>query len=270
MPPDAHSPPPAPPTLAATLRDCLRHYHNRTYVRWRLTEARRLARFRDRHRGEDVFVIGNGPSLNRTDLTRLAGRHTFGLNKIYLLFDRIDLRPSYYVAVNDLVIAQSSDRIRALGIPAFLSYRRAPRLIGRRDHLHYLYTRGPHLFHTDLTRWISEGHTVTFVALQIAYYMGFRRVFLVGVDHRYTVDAGRPNEVRRWRGDDCNHFDRRYFKNADWNLPDLAGSELSYRMARLAFERAGRRIYDATVDGCLTVFPRIDYERALAMTRPRA
>ena len=46
----------------------------------------RLAALRDRHRGERCFILGNGPSLKRTDLSKLRNETTFGLNRIYLAF----------------------------------------------------------------------------------------------------------------------------------------------------------------------------------------
>ena len=61
-------------------------------------------------------------------------------------------------------------------------------------------------------------------------------------------------------GDDPNHVDARYFgKGFRWQLPDLASSETGYRMARQAYESAGREILDATVGGKLQIFPKVEY-----------
>ncbi len=37
------------------------------------------------HHGQRCFIIGNGPSLQRTDLTKLKDEFTFGMNRIYLV-----------------------------------------------------------------------------------------------------------------------------------------------------------------------------------------
>jgi hypothetical protein len=88
-------------------------------------------------------------------------------------------------------------------------------------------------------------------------------VILIGVDHRF-VDTGKPHEEIESSGDDANHFDKTYFgKGYRWHLPDLAGSERSYAMARDAFASNGRQIIDATVDGALSVFPKMSLEDAL-------
>ncbi|MEM1218328.1 MAG: hypothetical protein AAGH79_05430, partial [Bacteroidota bacterium] len=74
------------------------------YFNWRRKEAPRLATFKDKHVGQDCFIIGNGPSLNKMDLSPLADYHTFGLNKIYLMEEKVDLNLSYLVSTNALVI----------------------------------------------------------------------------------------------------------------------------------------------------------------------
>jgi hypothetical protein len=104
---------------------------------------------------------------------------------------------------------------------------------------------------------VYEGHTVTFVSMQLAFFMGFRTVLLVGVDHRYIYE-GPPNERHVMKGDDPNHFSPDYFKGMEWHNPDLERSEAAYRMAREAFEKNGGRILNLTEGSALEVFDRCD------------
>jgi hypothetical protein len=104
--------------------------------------------------------------------------------------------------------------------------------------------------------------------MQIAYYMGFDNIFLIGVDHSFVV-GGDPNEVQILSGSDPNHFDSSYFSNQKWNLPDLEGSEESYQMAASSFVEANKSIYDATIDGKLNVFPKISFDQALSMCKKK-
>jgi hypothetical protein len=53
---------------------------------WRRESIRRLAALKDVHKGRRAFIIGNGPSLRQTDLSKLKNEFTFGMNRIYLLF----------------------------------------------------------------------------------------------------------------------------------------------------------------------------------------
>jgi hypothetical protein len=124
--------------------------------------------------------------------------------------------------------------------------------------LHTTYT-GPK-FATDARDRLWEGATVTYVAMQLAYFMGFETVILIGVDHSFS-SKGKPNTTVVSQGDDPNHFDAEYFgKGFRWQLPDLDTSEQAYLRAREAFQDDRRQVLDATVGGNLTVFPKISYE----------
>jgi hypothetical protein len=228
--------------------------------------CRRLEAYRDSHRGERCFIAGNGPSLRQTDLSQLKGEFTFGLNRIYLMFPELGFTTSCLVVVNELVIGQSAAEMMALTLPKFITWRARrytppwPRFRQDPD-LMYLDTdfTGPENFSGEITRRLFEGFTVTYAAMQLAFYMGFQEVILVGVDHNY-VTQGTPNQAVISPGDDPNHFAPNYFgKGFKWQLPDLEGSERSYRMARQAYADAGRRLVDATVGGKLTIFPKVDY-----------
>lgn len=52
---------------------------------------------RNQYDGERVFLIGNGPSLNETPLSKLSDEYTFAVNKINKLYDETDWRPSFYL-----------------------------------------------------------------------------------------------------------------------------------------------------------------------------
>jgi hypothetical protein len=236
------------------------YYHalqTRTDSRYR-TGQRRMAVLKDKHRGERCFIIGNGPSLQKTDLSRLRNESTFGLNRIYLLFERLGFSTTYFVSINRFVIEQCAREIERLPCPKFISWS-ARDLIEFTDDMMFLRRRTHAEFSTDITRGIWEGTTVTFTAMQIAYYLGFETVVLVGVDHSF-VTKGEPHKLVVSQGNDPNHFDAGYFgKGFRWQLPDLETSEMAYKIARRQFESGGRKIVDATIGGKLQVFPKVDY-----------
>jgi hypothetical protein len=230
-----------------------------TFHPWRRESVRRLAAYKDKHQGERCFIIGNGPSLKDTDVSKLKGETTFGMNRVYLAFDEWGFETSYYVAINDLVIEQCAEDILNLEIPRFLSWHSRWAIQAKEDvlFLHTTYT-GPK-FARDVRRRVWEGATVTYVAMQLAFFMGFKQTVLIGVDHSFQ-SGGEPNTTVVSQGDDVDHFDAAYFgKGFRWQLPDLETSERAYQMARAAYEGEGREILDATIGGKLTVFPKADY-----------
>lgn len=219
----------------------------------------RFKKFKNRHRGQRCFIIGNGPSLNKTDLTLLKNEYTIGLNRIYLLFKELGFPTTYFVSVNKLFIEQCAREIEALPMPKFISWYARKYIRFTSD---ILYVRDPWegaLFSEDPSLKIWEGATVTYVAMQIAYYLGFTQVILIGVDHNFTT-KGKPHKTIVSEGPDPNHFSPEYFnKGFRWQLPDLETSEHAFRLAKKYFEEDGREIFDATVDGNLTVFPKVNY-----------
>jgi hypothetical protein len=228
-------------------------------LRWNQSRQA-LLNLRDSHRGQRCFIIGNGPSLCQTDLSLLKGEVTFGLNRIYLLFPELGFKTTCLVSVNDLVLEQSAEEIKALEMPKFITWR-ARRWLSKDPRTVFVDTdyTGSENFSTDVSSRVFEGFTVTYVALQVAFHMGFDEAILVGVDHNF-VTQGPANAAIVSQGDDPNHFAPNYFgKGFKWQLPDLEGSERAYKMAKVAYETAGRRILDATVDGKLSVFPKVNY-----------
>lgn len=227
---------------------------------WRRETNRKLAILKDSHKGERCFVIGNGPSLRKTNLSKLTNDFTIGMNRIFLAADELGFCPNILVCVNDLVVEQSVKEFENLQIPRFFAWR-ARKWITMDDYTHFLYTSytSPR-FAKDVRRRVWEGATVTNVCLQLAYHMGFSEVILIGVDHSFAT-KGTPNTTIQSQGDDPNHFSAAYFgKGFRWQLPDLETSEIAYRMAGRAYEADGRRILDATIGGKLDIFEKVDYD----------
>jgi len=230
---------------------------------WRRESIRRLAALKNTYKGQRAFIIGNGPSLNQTDLSKLKDEYTFGLNRIYLMFPQLGFSTTWLVSINDLVIEQCAGEMSALKMPRFFawhSHQHFPPSLQPSELPTFLYTTytGPR-FAQDVRGRVWEGATVTNVALQLAFHMGFQKVILIGVDHNFA-SKGEANKTVVSTGDDPNHFSGAYFgRGFRWQLPDLDTSEIGYAMARDGYQKAGREVVDATVGGKLTIFPKTDY-----------
>ena len=194
------------------------------------------------------------------DLGFLRKETTLATNKIYLGLKKFRFYPNYYVAINRRVICQSAHEISRLNCPKFIPTHSA-QYINPSPLNYYIDTENPQVrFSTDITKHnINEGFTVTSVCLQIAYHLGFEEVIVIGMDHRYQ-HSGTPNQQLVMETQDPNHFDPNYFAPGEhWDAPDLTQSEVSYQAARAAFEAAGRKVIDATVNGACKVFEKADY-----------
>ncbi len=236
-------------------------------LRWDLNpyswaSRRRIRGWKNRFWEQKAIILCNGPSLNKVDFNALekSGIFSIGLNKINLIFDRTKFRPSAIVAVNPHVIEQNALYFNRTDIPLFLD------LIGRRSvtfrrNVHFMHGIGSlRRFARDCSISIVEGYTVTFVAMELAFHMGFNRVALVGCDHSF-IQRGPANKTVVSGNSDPDHFDPQYFaKGVKWQLPDLMVSELQYDTARETYEQFGREIVNCTVGGKLEIFRRMPLE----------
>ena len=279
-------------TMRKTARRLRKRYRRMRYhlspAPW--SNAGRLERLRGFYRGQRCFVMGNGPSLNDTPLNLLEGEYVWGFNRCHLLFDRIAWRPAFYTSVDDRVVPDTAPEINRLvgDLPDTLFF--FPKAFG----LHGLIkpahnvlwfeqrmmdpSRGARgYFSLDPTDFLRTPNTVTITALQLAVYMGFDPIYLIGCDTSYTVpddviaegagrDPGTGEKIEGYnltslRDNDPNHFDPTYFgKGAKWHAPNVNGMLYGYRCAKEICDVEGVRVFNATVGGQLEIFPRVRFE----------
>ncbi len=245
------------------------------------SSSKSLRRFHNIHKGEKCFIIGNGPSLNQIDLTLLGDSYTFGVNGIFYKTVESGFRPYYYV-VEDVHVMNDNkktivDYAPRDGGAKFVPARHRFSFIGSNEHTYFLnMNRGyydKHSSHFEFPRFSADisgrvycGQSVTIINLQLAYYMGFSVVYLLGMDFSYQIPstAVRSSNVILSQDEDPNHFHPEYFgKGKRWHDPKLGNVAKSYRLCRLMYELDGRAIINATPGGKLDIFPRLSYSDAL-------
>ena len=223
-----------------------------------------LLQYKDKYKGQRCFVIGNGPSLRIEDLEVLHDNNEicFAANNVYKVYDRTKWRANYIGMVDYRVIEGNRNNIDSIEGIVFLSDEHE-RWIGTRfknvQYYHRMdeeyYPNYPRIIN-DLTIGAVKGYTVTFdIGIQFAIYMGFKEIYLIGVDHSF-----RGNE-----DDESNHFIKDYFDENDKkyikdNLLDITRMTKSYQAAENYSRKHGIRIYNATRGGNLEVFERVDFD----------
>lgn len=215
-------------------------------------------------RGERCFIIGNGPSLKAADLDRLIGEDCFAANRLFKIYPSTVWRPTYYTIVDWHGIGQ--DTSASLGADIlFLGdyYWRKYKPHG--DNIIVFY--GNRLLNTklesfrfseDIARQIYLGATVTFVNLQIACYMGYDEIYLLGVDHNYAYVIDASGKVVRNEETAKSHFFKD--KQSETVYADVEGMTNAYLTASKYAGSHGIKIYNATRGGKLEVFKRVDFD----------
>lgn len=234
----------------------------------------KLRALRERFKGSKrCFLIGNGPSINQTDLSMLKNEVTFAVNGFFLKAVDLDWKPTFYVVEDHLV---AEDRAKWINdfkgpiklFPSYLGY-----MFDKSDDTIFYNHRPrksyPHGFDFSLEadKITYTGCTVTFSMMQLATYLGFEEIYLIGVDASYEIpkDAQEGKDysvgVLDMKSDDPNHFDPDYFgKGFRWHDPQVEKMVEAYAEARKVLEEQTiQRIYNAGIGGKLEVFDRVPF-----------
>ena len=207
-----------------------------------------LVKFKNIHKGP-CLVIGNGPSLKLEDIEKFSCP-TFGSNQIY----RLPYTPDYYSIVDKEMLDACLPLPDDFKPVMFL---RAEACVKGNNPIYPIVAGG---FSKNIDNFVVMGGTVTYVLLQIAYYMGFETVYLLGVDHRYPKSGQyRPGSAFIAGKDDPDHFSpadgKPYFRNGKkYNAPELDRLVQYYQWAKEFYESEGRRIINMTPNSALDVF----------------
>lgn len=229
--------------------------------KWRL--------LKDKYKGERLFVIGNGPSLNKTPLYLLKDEYTMCFNRFNLMYERLGWKPDFYVVIDDLVVKDTYAEINKEILPTvkyaffpdihpsnvdFTSY------IDHKENVHWFIADKP-AFQADLPN-CGHNKTVVNAGLQIAAWLGFTDIYLIGVDMTFDNQKIKKLNSRNWvaEEDDNNHFDPRYFsKGRKYHNPTVHEMIEKFEDGKAFFDKMGVRVYNAGIGGKLEVFPRVDF-----------
>jgi hypothetical protein len=227
--------------------------------------------------GKRIFILGNGPSLNDTQLYLLKDEYTMCFNRVNLMMERLNWLPNFYVMTDDLLVKDFAKEVVADILPK-VDYAFFPDLhpsnvnfkkrIGEHPNVYYLKTDIPE-FRADLPN-CGINKTVTNAGLQIAAYLGFTEIYLIGVDMSFSDQKVDKANSRVWTAkndDDPNHFDPRYFgEGRKYHNPTVHEMFEQFDIAKKFFDNLNVKVYNAGVGGKLEVFPRVDYKSLFNFT----
>lgn len=206
------------------------------------------------------------------DLDRVSAYHGFGVNKIYLAFPHTIWRPTYYVIADKRIAEEVRDDVYRIECQRFVEKWAYGPLKGKgrwnvlRDLVHGEVRTNS--FSRDLLNGAGGGATVLYACLQIAYYMGYTKVVLLGVDFSYgnlmpTGEISKSGELL------VTAQSGAYFTK-DYSAPGRVLSAPRYDEQRAAFKNAyeaytkdGRILVNASRRTELDVIPRRNLEDVL-------
>lgn len=247
------------------------------YQKWALehfektAHYKKLRQFKNIHIGETCFIVGNGPSLCADDLEILCKKNipTFGFNRIYLMFECTDWRPTYYMSQDEKMLGNCKDIVNKLD----LKFKFVPLVhkyyydINIEDAFYFRMIQSNTdipIFSQDISLGFGASNTVAYSAAQLAAYMGFKRIYLIGVDHRFSTYQNDKGEIIN---DETvrDYFSNEYFKDkAQLYIPNLDASTRAFLAMKKYCDAHKIEVYNATRGGQLEVFKRVDLDEVLS------
>lgn len=243
----------------------------RTHNMFRNANDRQLALYKNKHLGERCFLIGNGPSLTTEDLDRIANETSIACNMIYKIFDSTSWRPDYHCVTETRYAEKNAKEFTENIQKPFFTTRSCWKKMGCTPKATVYVDdlcKKEYSVHGNLLDYYTPGGSVMVFMLELAMYMGFQEIYLLGVDNTNSLRSG-GHFTKGYENEDIIQANvarvKRILRAKDLT-PEQTG-DYQVRQARQAYQRIaeyagahGIKIFNATRNGALEVFPRVVLE----------
>lgn len=191
-------------------------------------------KLKNKFKGKRVFLIGNGPSLNKTPLYLLKDEYIMCFNRFHIMLERLNWQPNFYATVDNLVLSDMVDEIDDVLLKTEYVFlpdvhfrgQQYYKKIGDREKIYWLKQVFGQGFSAELPK-VYPGGSVIYEGFQILNYLGFKDIYFLGVDMNFKIHdtaksiSSNETDIISQGDDDPNHFDPRYFgKNKRYHQPE--------------------------------------------------
>jgi len=222
-----------------------------------------IKELKGRYNNKRCFVVATGPSLTLEDLECIKNEFCFGMNSCIKAFGETTWRPAVY-GIQDVYVYEKLKEELEAADPSDLAnvwvsdsvansfvtperFRRFP--LYDLDHKHYHRTGyGKFEFSCDCYASVNDGYSITFSLMQMAVYMGFKEIYLLGCDCNYN----QPKTHFK----DSGHVDPKAPVMGD---KMIAGHAEFKKFA----DALGVNVINCTRGGMLEVYPRMNLDEVL-------
>ncbi|PJZ86286.1 hypothetical protein CH366_09285 [Leptospira harrisiae] len=229
----------------------------------------RYYRLKNRYKGAECFIVGNGPSLRAEDLNWIAEKKilSFGVNKIHLIYPQTQWRPNFYVC-EDIPVLETIKEIvnEENDITKFLMKIPGINLDKNTIYINRIASEFTDMdFFLEPVPFLFCGQTVIYICLQLALFMGFKKIYLLGIDFSWNFDDADPDdEGFSILKSDSPHFVPNYFQKGEKQYL-VTREHFEYMVRILHFAKEilndlGVEVFNATRGGKLEVFPRVSID----------
>ena len=210
---------------------------------------------------DECFIIGGGPSIKNQNLNLLKNKFTIVHNAFFLLKDDYDFKPSLYVIEDPLPAEDNSIELNKINDIDLVIPLKLKKFIKNRKNVTYINfdytyidsretTKDKNLefkFSEDLTKKGFWGGTVVYFSLQIAYFLGFKKIYLFGVDLSYKIpeSAKIDGSIITSTDSDDNHLHKDWFgKGKRWHFPRQDRMQAAIEQSVKFLSKKGVKVYN--------------------------
>lgn len=240
-------------------------------------ERERIKKIESAQKGICVLV-GNGPSLTIEDLNQLYERKIpcFAFNRIDSVFQHTKWRPQYYLCqdknfciteryFNNVLKHDIKYFFFPLGLKKYIQKNK----ISHKKNIFYFKSdvsnlmKEPNECSEDISIYIANGFTVTYAAIQVAIYMGYKEIYLLGVDCDYPKVTGKFGVLEK--SNKKAHFEMiKDTENVSYGYAYEEGMISAYQKAKDFAVKKDIKIINVTRGGKLEVFERMSFDDFIA------
>ena len=234
-------------------------------------DSKYIKKLHNTKKGQSCFIVGNGPSITAEDLDKIIGFDSFASNRVYCIFDRTHWRPSYYMALDRIITRgiQEEDLKELNGAAIFLYDKEVVDKYKRQYNIHRVLMGGTYnvrpekqvisKVNEDVSKYFTRAQSVTVALFELAIYMGYSNIILLGIDHSFPNEVGMDG--KETHNDSEHHFDG--YKGNIWKIAYKEAITKSYEVIGEYCKNHGIRIINCTRGGNLELFERMNLDDLL-------
>lgn len=227
-------------------------------------------------KGKRIFLVGNGPSLNDMNLDLLENEDSIAMNRIELIYPKTKWRPTYYIFCSSncgdgrwgvewsksIIKASKEEKTQPLIWDKYKSIIENNSKESIDESTIYLksFTENKigddSCFSTNAEERLDKSGTSMNVALQLAYYMEYDEVYLIGCDSNWETATDTKNNKKG----DINHFHPNYHAYIGDGSREFWRMNTTHKTAKKFFDKKGIKIMNAGINSAINVYEKISFE----------
>lgn len=249
------------------------------------------------HKGKRCFIIAGGPSVANINLGNFSNEYTFVVNEFDKNPQYHKLKPKFHTVFDTAYFTEGETeylqkQFRSKGVSVsretilFLNLR-AKEFVKKynlfKNHtVYYLGTQGIFTdnfpFNIGIDKYVPQPKNSVLLCLMTAVWMGFKEIYLMGCEHNflsYNIGYGKDLTYGHSYDDERSRLDptndevmKKFIAPRDLKLTyekNIANILQLFRNYRFFYEKIHKqdpdiKIYNATPDSFLDVFPMIDFK----------